>query len=71
MEDLEADYKQIHELMRVMSEKIGDAMPAGWGFTLLMFSYGSNAKAFYQSSAMRADMIKFLKEMITKLEAHG
>ena len=45
------------------------AMPPGWGFTLLLFSYGGDGFLTYLSSAERPDMIAALEEMLTKLKA--
>lgn len=53
---------------RDIGRVLKDAMPPGWGFTLMMFSYGENGHTTYISSAKREDVIKALAEMIEKLK---
>lgn len=43
-------------------------LPNGWGFTVLLTSYGDNGLTTYISSCKRPDMIKALREMADKLE---
>ncbi|MBS3927765.1 MAG: hypothetical protein KGZ65_04155 [Sphingomonadales bacterium] len=48
---------------------IGKDMPAGWGFTLILTSFGDNGYSTYLSNCQRPDMIKALREMADKLES--
>ena len=47
---------------------IGDQMPKGWGFALLIFSFGEQGFMNWVSNAQRADMIKALRECADRLE---
>lgn len=64
----EVENPEIQELLRDIGHMVGDKMPKGWGFTLLLFSYGEGGSMFYISSANREDMKKALVEMATKLQ---
>ncbi len=44
------------------------AMPPGFGFTLLITSYGEGGSLFYLSSVERQDMINTMREFIQKHE---
>jgi len=57
------------EEARRIGRALKAAMPPGWGFTLLLLSYGEDGFATYLSSCDRADMIAALKELVKKLEA--
>jgi hypothetical protein len=67
--------EEIEAKLKEWGNRIGQSlksdMPRGWGFTLLMYSYGTNPKGgmFYISSAEREDMIKAMEEFI-KLNKH-
>jgi hypothetical protein len=62
--EVEAKLKGIGQRMKQSMEEI-----PGYGFTLLIFSYGAGGDMFYISSAERATMIEALKELIKKLES--
>jgi len=47
---------------------IKDACPPGWGFFLLLASYGQDGFMTYLASMGRADAIKLLRETADKLE---
>lgn len=65
---------EIQGILRRLGALIGDKMPEGWGFTLLMFDHGEKTglpghdAMFYLSSVDRGDMILALKEFIKKQE---
>jgi hypothetical protein len=64
--------KDVEAALRELASLIKPQVPTGYGFTLLIFSYGAmglkgEGKAgamFYISSAQRDDMIKAMKEFI-------
>ena len=60
-EAVEASLKDLGSL-------IGNNIPPGYGFTLMIFSYGKSGHLFYISSAQREDIIKVMKEFIEKEE---
>ena len=53
---------------RNIGKRLKSELPKGWGFTLLLVSYGENGVMTYLSSCNRQDMIKGLKEITYKLE---
>jgi len=67
-ERFEVENGKIQALLRNLGRRIKAEMPAGWGFTLMLFSYGEQGNLFYLSSARREDMIHTLKEFIRKQE---
>jgi hypothetical protein len=60
--------KEIEGLLKDVGNGLKERMPDGWGFSLLIFSYGDGGSMFYLSSAQRADMIKAMREFIEKFE---
>lgn len=50
---------------------IGPSLPKGWGFTLMLYTFGVDGFSTYISNAERPNMILALKEMIEKLEKDG
>ena len=67
---------EIENLMRRLGRRIKSMMPIGWGFTLLIFSFGKSGlpgegehgATFYISSAERESMIEAMKEFIKRHE---
>lgn len=57
----------IEEILNDMGRTIGGALPPGWGFNLLIFTYKPGS-TFYISNARRQDMIRELKDFTGKLE---
>lgn len=55
----EAKLKEIGDLLRTM-------MPEGYGFSLLIFSWGEGGSMFYTSNAERTEMIAAMREFIQK-----
>ena len=60
--------EKVEHYLKVVAEAIKVNLPAGMGFTLLMFDYGDGGNMFYTSTAKREDMIKAMKEFISKQE---
>jgi len=58
---------EIEEKLREIGRTIRETMPAGFGFTLLIFSYQPGSM-FYISSAERDTMIAAMREFIAKHE---
>jgi hypothetical protein len=42
--------------------------PHGYGFSLLIFTFGQGGNMFYTSNAQRDDMIRAMRELIQKFE---
>jgi hypothetical protein len=62
----EVDDPAIKALLQKIGRELKDQMPKGWGFSLLVFSYGEDGAMFYLSSAQRADMILAMQEFIQR-----
>ena len=58
--------EKIEELLRDLCHKLKDAMPPGYGFSLLIFGFTPSNELFYLSSAQREDMIRTMQEFIAK-----
>lgn len=56
-DDVRAKLNEIGQILKRV-------MPEGWGFTLLMFTYGEGGTMTYLSSADREDMLKALQEFM-------
>jgi hypothetical protein len=59
--------EKIEELLRGLGRKLKADMPAGYGFSLLIFGY-ENHELFYISSAQREDVVRTMREFIEKFE---
>jgi hypothetical protein len=67
-------HPDVEHALRNIAGGIKPQLPDGFGFTLMIFSYGQTGlkgegaagSMFYISSAQRADMIKAMKEFITR-----
>lgn len=55
----------IEVLLRRLGGLLGEAIPKGYGFTLLIFGYKTE-ELFYISSAERQDMVKTMLEFVAK-----
>lgn len=53
---------EIERLLRQLGRELKDRMPPGWGFSLMITSYGEGGATFYCSSVDREDMIKMIEE---------
>lgn len=58
--------ERAEKVLRDMGQSLREAMPQGYGFSLLIFSYGEGGDLFYTSSAQREDMIRTMQEFIEK-----
>ncbi len=67
-DDFQVKNAGVEAKLKEIGHIIGDQMPEGFGFTLLMFDYGEGGGMFYMSSAKREDMIKAMKEFINRQE---
>jgi hypothetical protein len=60
--EIEAKLRDIGALMKGAMKDV-----PGYGFALMIFSFGPDGSMFYISNAERDDMIKVLKELEEKL----
>ena len=58
------------KVLNEIGQLLREAMPKGYGFNLLIFSYGEGGNMFYTSSARREDVIAAMREFIGKFEAN-
>lgn len=54
-----------------VAAEIGSRLPLGYGFALLVFSFGEESYLTHVSNANRVDLVKTLRECADVLEAHG
>ncbi len=66
--DFKVRHFQAEQVLRKMGQDLKHYTPEGFGFMVLLFTYGDGGAMFYASSAERADMIKAMKEFISKNE---
>lgn len=64
----EVHNEEIEKLLNDLGRMIKQIVPDGYGFNLMIFSYGEGGDMFYISSAQRQDMINAMKEFIAKYE---
>lgn len=60
-----ADPDDIKPLLQELGGVIGAALPAGYGFNLLLFTFAPGG-VFYIANAERADVINMMREFIKK-----
>jgi hypothetical protein len=69
--DFEIRNLEVESKLNEIGHLIGPVLPKGFGFTLLIFSFGPGGSMFYISNSDRRDMIKAMKEFIAKQEGHA
>lgn len=52
-----------------IGREIGALLPAGVGFSLIVFDFGEGGNLAYVSNANRSDMIRSLEELLAKWKA--
>jgi len=60
------DTAEMRPLLQSLGNRIGSALPKGWGFNLLLFTYGEGGSLFYISSAERSDVLAVMREYIKR-----
>jgi hypothetical protein len=61
-----SDAAAMRPLLQALGGQIGEQLPVGWGFNLLLFTYGEGGSLFYISSAERQDVIAVMREYINR-----
>lgn len=61
-----SDAVTMRPILQALGGQIGAALPEGWGFNLLLFTYGAGGSLFYLSSAEREDVIAVMREFIKR-----
>lgn len=67
----EVQNEEIEMKLKEIGHLIGDKLPDGWGFNLLVADFGKGGSTFYISSMDRPGAIAILKEQIKRLEQEG
>lgn len=57
---------EIEAALRAKAKLIAADLPKGWGFALLLFTFGEGGSLFYIGNGDREDMIKAMKEFIAR-----
>jgi hypothetical protein len=60
------DAVTMRPLLQRLGAFISQALPAGWGFNLLLFTFGEGGHLFYIANADRADVIATMREFIQR-----
>mgnify|MGYP001609691257 CR=1 FL=1 len=67
---MRANLEQAENCARDIGRIIKKSMPEGWGFSLVLFSFGEDGLMTYLSSGQREDCIKMLEELLTKIKSN-
>jgi len=60
------DDAAVRPIAKDLGRLIAEQLPDGWGFTLLLFSFGPGGSLSYLSNADRSDMLQMMKEFIRR-----
>lgn len=63
-ERIEKDADSLRLRLQDIGRKINKELPAGWGFTMLVASHGTNGITLYISTIERADALQVMREFI-------
>lgn len=69
-EQIRRDFPAAERAAQATAQQIGRALPPGYGFALLVFSFGEGGYLTHVSNAERADFVKVLRETADILEAN-
>ena len=58
--------EEVEKLLKDIGQRLKSAMPPGYGFNLMIFTFGEGGNMFYCSNAQREDMIRAMQEFIAK-----
>lgn len=58
--------EEAEKVLGDIGRRLRSVMPEGYGFSLLIFSFGEGGNMFYTSNAQREDMIRAMQEFIAK-----
>ena len=63
-----APLHEAEQRAREIGRAIKAAMPEGWGFTLMLFTFGDGGNTTWITTARREDAIKAIRELADRLE---
>lgn len=58
--------EKAEQMLREIGQMLRESCPPGFGFSLLVFSFGEGGSMFYVSNSRREDMIRSMEEFIAK-----
>ena len=58
--------QEAEAVLKDIGQRLRAAMPKGYGFSLLVFTFGAGGNMFYTSNAQRETMIQAMQEFIAK-----
>lgn len=61
--------EQAETMLKEIGKILKECCPKGYGFNLLVFTFGEGGNMFYCSNAQREDMIRAMQEFIAKIVA--
>jgi hypothetical protein len=59
---------EVEAKLKYIGDACRDAMPKGYGFVLLIASFGEGGNLFYTSNCDRSDVANMMREFISKHE---
>ena len=62
--------EKAEKMLREIGDILKAACPKGYGFSLLIFSFGEGGNMFYTSNAERESLIRAMQEFIQKFRAN-
>ena len=65
-DNFEVRNARIESDLRGIGKTIAGTLPDGWGFALLIFSFGEGGSTFYISNAQRGDMLNAMREFMER-----
>lgn len=72
MDDFKVRDAEIEGKLKSIGDRMRSALDgSGYGFALLMFSFGEGGNMFYTSNAQRDDIVKAMREFIEKVQPDG
>ena len=63
--------KDLEDQVSAIGRALGDVIPEGTGFCLMLFDFGAAGNMAYTSNAERSCMLEAMKEFIAKAEGEG
>ena len=69
MSDTATKVKETAENLRRIADTIKPMLPQAHGFLLMTFDFDAPGRMNYLSNAQRGDVVKMLREFLTKYEA--
>ena len=66
--NFEVRNKEVEEKLDKIGRSLREAMPEGFGFVLLIASFGEAGSCFYTSNCDRQDVCNMMREFVQKSE---